>query len=79
MTLDLKKLFGYYYISFFISLKLKVQITLSKTKKALNNFLAKSDRHSKEVYICVKNLGWEDSNLRMMESKSIALPLGDTP
>ncbi len=26
-----------------------------------------------------KWLGWLDSNQRMMESKSIALPLGDTP
>ncbi len=24
-------------------------------------------------------LGWQDSNLRMRESKSRALPLGDTP
>jgi hypothetical protein len=24
-------------------------------------------------------LGWQDSNLRMAESKSAALPLGDTP
>ena len=24
-------------------------------------------------------LGWEDSNLRMTESKSVALPLGDSP
>ena len=24
-------------------------------------------------------LGWQDSNLRMAESKSTALPLGDTP
>ena len=24
-------------------------------------------------------LGWEDSNLRVAESKSAALPLGDTP
>ena len=24
-------------------------------------------------------LGWQDSNLRVIESKSIALPLGDTP
>ena len=26
-----------------------------------------------------KNLGWQDSNLRVAESKSAALPLGDTP
>ena len=26
-----------------------------------------------------KKLGWQDSNLRMAESKSAALPLGDTP
>ena len=24
-------------------------------------------------------LGWQDSNLRVTESKSVALPLGDTP
>ncbi len=24
-------------------------------------------------------LGWQDSNLRMTESKSVALPLGDIP
>ena len=29
--------------------------------------------------IKLKWLGWLDSNQRMMESKSIALPLGDTP
>ena len=29
-----------------------------------------------KVYVI---LGWEDSNLRMAESKSAALPLGDTP
>ena len=27
----------------------------------------------------VFKLGWQDSNLRMMESESIALPLGDSP
>ena len=27
----------------------------------------------------LKWLGWQDLNLRMIESKSIALPLGDTP
>jgi hypothetical protein len=26
-----------------------------------------------------RKLGWQDSNLRMAESKSTALPLGDTP
>ena len=26
-----------------------------------------------------RKLGWQDSNLRMAESKSAALPLGDTP
>lgn len=27
----------------------------------------------------VKWLGWKDSNFRMLESESRALPLGDTP
>ena len=27
----------------------------------------------------MQKLGWQDSNLRMAESKSAALPLGDTP
>ena len=27
----------------------------------------------------ILKLGWQDSNLRMAESKSTALPLGDTP
>ena len=30
-------------------------------------------------YLIVHKLGWQDSNLRMAESKSTALPLGDTP
>ena len=29
--------------------------------------------------ILIIKLGWQDSNLRMAESKSAALPLGDTP
>ena len=29
--------------------------------------------------IFFNKLGWQDSNLRMAESKSAALPLGDTP
>lgn len=29
--------------------------------------------------IIIKKLGWEDSNLRMAEPKSAALPLGYTP
>ena len=29
--------------------------------------------------IKILTLGWQDSNLRMAESKSTALPLGDTP
>jgi hypothetical protein len=32
----------------------------------------------KNMVLAVK-LGWQDSNLRMAESKSAALPLGDTP
>lgn len=30
------------------------------------------------MFLAIK-LGWQDSNLRMAESKSAALPLGDTP
>ena len=29
--------------------------------------------------LTILKLGWQDSNLRMAESKSTALPLGDTP
>ena len=35
------------------------------------------------IYIILPNnvylLGWKDLNLRVTESKSVALPLGDTP
>lgn len=41
-----------------------------------NNFLA----FYLLIYnISISKLGWQDSNLRMAESKSAALPLGDTP
>ena len=35
--------------------------------------------HKCYTFIKYKWLGWQDSNLRIMESKSIALPLGDIP
>jgi hypothetical protein len=31
------------------------------------------------AFLFVKWMGWQDSNLRMTESKSVVLPLDDTP
>ena len=33
----------------------------------------------RKIFNLYFKLGWQDSNLRMAESKSAALPLGDTP
>jgi hypothetical protein len=32
-----------------------------------------------ELFLFLKWMGWQDSNLRMTESKSVVLPLDDTP
>lgn len=39
----------------------------------------KTDFEGGQLYHNTRWLGWEDSNLRMAESKSAALPLGYTP
>ena len=45
-----------------------------------NNLVNIKDNFLKLVkFLVLLKLGWQDLNLRMAESKSAALPLGDTP
>src|SRR3569833_3746994 len=46
-------------------------------RRVLSSTAASADSIAKSIYI--KWLGCQDSNLGMLESKSSALPLGDTP